>query len=233
MQFVATLLLVLASYLIGSIPTGYLIAKWLKGIDIRQHGSGSTGATNVLRCVGKGAGVSVFLIDALKGFLPAFAFIALEHAYIEAPVLHSDWVAVLLSLAALLGHSKSIFLNFSGGKSAATGLGTLFALDPRVGALTFAIFLTVLALSRIVSVASLTAVFSCAFLMYFLRAPMPFVIYCIVGCTYVFYLHRANLKRLIAGTEPRLGEKAKETPGNLSQETNEPPPLADAGSKKV
>jgi glycerol-3-phosphate acyltransferase PlsY len=233
MQFATTLLLVFASYLIGSIPTGYLIAKWLKGIDIRQHGSGSTGATNVLRCVGKGAGISVFLIDALKGFVPAFALIAFNQANVEAPLINSDWVAVLLSLAALLGHSKSIFLNLSGGKSAATGLGTLFALDPRVGALTFAIFLVVLALSRIVSVASLSAVFCCAFLMYFLKAPIPFVIYCILGCVYVFYLHRANLKRLLAGTEPRLGEKAKEASGNLSAPPKEPPPFVDAGGKKL
>ena len=139
----------------------------------------------------------------------------------------------MLSLAALIGHSRSIFLNFGGGKSAATGLGTLFALDPRVGALTFVIFLMVLALGRIVSVASLSAVFSCAFLMYFLKAPMPFVIYCVIGCLYVFYLHRANIKRLIAGTEPRLGEKAKEAPSPLSEKQSESPPLADPGGKKV
>ena len=204
-------------YLIGSIPTGYWLAKRLKGIDIRTVGSGSTGATNVYRCVGKTAGVSVFLIDFLKGYLPVIIAEELLTAQIK-PIQGCCYVAtidnyhilpVLTAAVALIGHSRSIFLGFKGGKSAATGLGTLFALDFRVGLFTFLTWMIVLYIGKMVSVASILATAMCIPLMMFFRPIPSYIIYCILGFIYVTIRHKANIDRILAGTEPKIGGKSK------------------------
>jgi acyl phosphate:glycerol-3-phosphate acyltransferase len=208
--------LLLAAYLLGSIPTGYLLGRWLKGIDIRDHGSGSTGATNVLRVVGKGAGATVLAVDMLKG---AMAIIVTQLAYqsnsplltwapVEVnPTQWFSWIAVLGGLAVVLGHSKSIWLKFSGGKSVATGLGLLLALNWQVGLLAFGIFAVVLALSRIVSLSSILSVSAVPVLMILLHQPLAYVLLGLVGGSYVVVRHRSNIQRLWAGTEPRLGQQ--------------------------
>ena len=122
-------LLLAMAYLLGSIPTGYLVAKLLKGIDIREHGSGNTGATNVLRVVGKPAGISVLIIDLLKGVAAIMGtrwLYPLSQSNPSASTL--AWLVTLSGLLAILGHSRSIWLGFTGGKSAATGLGVILAL---------------------------------------------------------------------------------------------------------
>jgi acyl phosphate:glycerol-3-phosphate acyltransferase len=205
-------LLVFSSYLIGSIPTGYWLAKIVKGIDIRQHGSGSTGATNVWRCVGKAAGVSVFLIDVLKGALPVGIAVALNSNSEYAALDRNQLLPLVVALTALVGHSKSIFLNFQGGKSAATGLGTLFALNPTVGFVTFVSWLSMVYAFRLVSLASIVATAICGIYMAFAGAPTSYVAYCILGFIYVTYRHKANVQRLLNGTEPRLGS----TPADLT-----------------
>ena len=120
---VVSLGLILIAYLFGSIPTGYLAGRILKGIDIRECGSGSTGATNVLRNVGKGAAIAVLIVDLSKGVMAVYA---VKLAYLYLPNLlfvgGQDWLIVVASLLAIIGHSKSVWLNFSGGKSAAIGL---------------------------------------------------------------------------------------------------------------
>jgi len=210
MNFVYTALLFLFSYACGSIPTGYWLVKVLKGIDIREVGSGSTGATNVLRTAGKAAALSVFIIDILKGALPVVVAIWLEN---NTTLLMSDphgILPVVLATAALVGHSRSIFLNFQGGKSAATGLGTLFALDWRVGLLTLITFVSIVALGRIVSLGSLLAVLASIFYMLLLKDPKAYAAYCVVGLAYITYRHKSNIQRLLKGTEPKLGDKPKE-----------------------
>jgi acyl phosphate:glycerol-3-phosphate acyltransferase len=208
--------LLFAAYLLGSIPTGYLLGRSLKGIDIRDYGSGSTGATNVLRVVGKGAGATVLAIDMLKG---AAAIALVKIAYQSGSILLSwappeidstqwfAWVAVLGGLAVVLGHSKSLWLNFSGGKSVATGLGLLLALNWQVGLLAFAVFGAVFALSRIVSLSSIVSVASVSVLMVVLHQPLAYVLLGLVGGSYVVIRHRTNIQRLWAGTEPRLGHQ--------------------------
>ncbi|MGB5973248.1 MAG: glycerol-3-phosphate acyltransferase, partial [Nodosilinea sp.] len=156
MAVLAIVLVVVAAYLLGSIPTGYLTARWAKGIDIRQYGSGTTGATNVLRTVGKGAAIAVLLIDLLKGLLAVLLVAALWPQIIAlAPdrVLAAQWqpwVAMLAGLTALIGHSKSVWINFTGGKSAASGLGVLLGLAWPVALGAAAAFGLTLAFSRIV-----------------------------------------------------------------------------------
>jgi glycerol-3-phosphate acyltransferase PlsY len=209
MNVVVMLALICGAYLVGSIPTGYWLVKAVKGIDIRKFGSGSTGATNVWRCVGRGAGISVFAIDLLKGILPVVIAIQSEAALaLPGPL---GLFPVLMAAAALVGHSRSIFLGFQGGKSAATGLGTLLALNPFVGIYTFSTWLVVVLIGRIVSVASILAVFSCIFYMALLKAPMPYVAYCVAGFVYVTSRHKDNIKRLLNGTEPRIGQKSAST----------------------
>ncbi|OLP19224.1 acyl-phosphate glycerol 3-phosphate acyltransferase [Leptolyngbya sp. 'hensonii'] len=208
--------LLLVTYLLGSFPSGYLAGKLLQGIDIREHGSGSTGATNVLRTLGKGPAIVVLAIDILKGSL-AVALVYLAYSLPTftqtappsvIPVNWLPWLAVLSGLSALLGHSKSIWLNFTGGKSVATGLGVLLTLDWQVGLATLAVFGLVIALSRIVSMSSIAAAIAVAILMLITARPLPYQLFAMVGGAYVIWRHRTNIQRLIAGTEPKLGQKA-------------------------
>jgi glycerol-3-phosphate acyltransferase PlsY len=214
---VSALLFVLFGFIAGGVPTGYWTARILKGIDIRQHGSGSTGATNVWRCVGKGPGIFVFVVDLLKGYVPT----ALAH-YLSHGACAIEWsfapnvVPMLVALAALIGHSKSIFLGFQGGKSAATGLGTLFGLQPVGAALTFAVWWLVVLTTKYVSLASVIGVFTCGIWFALLGAPPPYVIYCVLGFLYVTYRHKANLKRLLNGTEPKFGDRPKDPPADVA-----------------
>lgn len=215
---VAAVLFILTGYLLGALPFGYWTGKILKGIDVREHGSGSTGATNVYRCVGKGAGAFVFVADILKGTFAVFLAMYFEQrngfAFLgnESPL-----IPMLVAMAALIGHSYSVFLNFSGGKSAAVGLGTLFAMNPLGGLLTMITFFTMSWLTKIVSIGSLSAVFMCGVYFYLLHSPKEYVAYCIFGFLYVTYRHKANLKRLMNGTEPKIGQKPKELQAKETQ----------------
>ncbi len=201
------------AYLLGSFPTGYLAGKLLQGIDIREHGSGSTGATNVLRILGKVPGSIVLLIDALKG---ASAVTITNSIFTSNlfPTLPIGWQAYLLPLAAtgaILGHSKSIWLNFGGGKSVATGVGVLLAMSWQVGLATIAVFGISIAISRIVSISSIAGAISVTVWMLLFNQPLPSVIFAIVGGIYVTWRHSANIQRIIAGTEPKLGQKLEST----------------------
>jgi glycerol-3-phosphate acyltransferase PlsY len=192
------------------------MGKGLKGIDIRTQGSGSTGATNVLRTLGKGPGIIVLLVDVLKG---AVAVALVQFAYRTSflnwapPTISPEqwlpWITILSGLAAVLGHSRSIWLNFSGGKSVATGLGLLLMLNWQVGLAAFGIFGMVLAFTRIVSISSVIAALATPLLMFSLRQPLAYIIFGLIAGLYVVIRHRANLHRLMAGTEPRLGQPSK------------------------
>lgn len=203
----------LAAYLCGSLPTGYIAGKLLKGIDIREHGSGSTGATNVLRTLGKVPGASVLIIDALKGVV-AISLVDAIGRYQLFPTLPEAWQAYLVPLAAIgaiLGHSKSVWLNFSGGKSVATGVGVLLAMSWQVGLATLAVFGIAIAITRIVSISSIAGAISVTAWMLVFARPLPSLIFAIVGGIYVVWLHRKNIQRLLAGTEPKLGQKLEST----------------------
>lgn len=178
-SFLLCLLLFLVAYLLGSIPTGYLIARWLKGIDIRQYGSGSTGATNVLRNLGKWPALVVFVVDVMKGVLAVLAVRLLYRFYPESiPSSWQDWLTVTCALLAVVGHSKSIWLNFTGGKSVATGFGILLSINPLLGLGSFSVFLVVVAISRIVSLSSIAAAIAVNILTWIV-IPSPLCNFCL------------------------------------------------------
>ncbi len=204
------------AYLFGSTPTGYLAGKLLKGVDIREHGSKSTGATNVLRTLGKWPALVVLLVDVLKG-VGAIVFARWFYRWFYTlpsvtPPTALDlqtwipWAVCLAGLAALFGHSCSIWLNFTGGKSVATGLGVLLAMSWPVGLGAAAAFGVVLAIFRIVSLSSIVAALTAIALVCGLEQPLSYRLLVIAGGIYVIVRHRANVQRLLAGTEPRLGQ---------------------------
>ena len=229
----AVLLICVFSYFLGAIPTGYCIGKWVKGIDIREVGSRSTGATNVARSVGFAWGVFVMVFDMLKGAVPVLLAIAVcdpqGHQSIPLPdclsltagtdlpkwqVECARWYVLpfFAALIALIAHSKSIFLGFQGGKSAATGLGALAAMSPLAGLCMFTVFVVTILVGRYVSLGSIAAAAVGPFFMHlFTHGDKPsFVIFNIVGSSYVIIRHKTNIQRLLKGTERKIGEKAEE-----------------------
>jgi glycerol-3-phosphate acyltransferase PlsY len=194
------LLTAIIAYFIGSIPTGYLFGR-ARGIDIRSAGSGNIGATNVFRTLGKVAGISVLIIDAAKGFVPArFLLIG---ATPEDRELHS----MLAGLFAILGHNYTCWLRFKGGKGIATTGGALVALVPMALAITLGAWLIVLAVSRYVSLASIVAAAVLPFAVWALGRSGKMLALCTGLGLLAIYKHKSNIKRLIAGTEHRVGEK--------------------------
>jgi len=203
-------------YLLGSTPTGYLAGKLLKGVDIREHGSGSTGATNALRTLGKWPFVVVLLVDTLKG-VGAIVFVRWFYPwlYAQPTVAHptgldlqlwTPWAVCMAGLAVLLGHSRSIWLNFTGGKSVAAGLGVLLALAWPVGLGALTVFGVAVAIFRMVSLGSILAALTAIALIFALEQQLPYRLLVAAGGAYVIMRHRANIQRLLTGTEPRLGQ---------------------------
>jgi glycerol-3-phosphate acyltransferase PlsY len=206
------------AYLFGSTPSGYLAGKLLRGIDIREHGSRSTGATNVLRTLGKWPALVVLLVDVLKG-VGAVVFARWFYPWLSTvssgtpptaldPQSLEPWAVCLAGLAVLLGHGRSVWLNFTGGKSVATGLGVLLAMSWPVGLGAVAVFGVALAAFRIVSLSSMLAALTAIALVCGLEQPLPYRLLVIAGGIYVIARHRTNIRRLLAGTEPRLGKVA-------------------------
>ncbi|MFH7244475.1 MAG: glycerol-3-phosphate 1-O-acyltransferase PlsY [Spirulina sp.] len=211
------------AYLLGSFPTGYLLVKALKGMDIRDYGSGGTGATNVLRTVGKGPALAVFVVDLLKGsvavWLAQWLFpVLLARLGGDGWVLAQPWVDMLAGLMALLGHSRSVWLGFTGGKSVASGLGVLLAMAWPVALGALGVFGLTLGISRIVSLGSMLAAVAAVILMVVTGQPLAYTLLSLVGGGYVILRHRGNIQRLLAGTEPRIGQPVA-TPNTGSPES--------------
>ena len=199
-MLLSSLLLLALGYLLGSMPNGYLAGRWLKDIDLRQCGSGSTGATNVLRNVGKGPALVVFLLDVGKGALAVL---------LAKSFGLNDWVQVLAGLAALAGHIWPVWLGWKGGKAVATGLGMFLGLAWPVGLACFGLFMAVISISRIVSLSSVVAAIGLPVLMLISGGSSAYLVVSLVASLMVLWRHRSNIERLIAGTEPRIGAKAR------------------------
>ena len=192
--------ILLVSYFLGSFPSGFLYAKNLKGIDLRYVGSGSTGATNVLRNIGKWPALFVFIIDVLKGF------IAVKIAYF---FLSENIFQVLAGLFAITGHIWPIWLKGRGGKAVATGLGMFFALSWEVGLASFGTFLIVISLTKIVSLSSIAAslLLPIYMLIYIGTFNHPFTIISFIVAIIVIWKHRSNINRILIGKESKISKK--------------------------
>lgn len=191
-----------AAYLVGGIPTGLLVGRLFRGIDVREHGSGNLGATNVARVAGKVPGILVLVIDAAKGWLPVTLLYSL---WPVSGMSAAPKIQILLGLLAVAGHIWNPFLQFRGGKGVATSLGVLLGLDPRVAVGVFLIWLAVALTTRYVSAASVSAAMAAPFLMAFLGLPTSWILGGIGISMAVVARHRENLLRLLQGEEHRFG----------------------------
>jgi glycerol-3-phosphate acyltransferase PlsY len=198
-KMIEVVIAVIGAYLIGSIPTGYIIVKLFTGQDIRTIGSGSTGATNVKRVMGKKWFFIVMFLDAFKGALPVILAKIFATAFVSIGL-----IPVLCAISAILGHSKSIFLKFTGGKSVASGVGTILALNWMVGLMVAITWAIVTYISKYVSLGSIIALSVSPILMYLCKEPAAYIAYCVLGAIYIVYLHRTNIVRLLKGEESKV-----------------------------
>jgi glycerol-3-phosphate acyltransferase PlsY len=191
-------LFAVASYLVGSIPTGYLLVRAADRRDIRQLGSQSTGATNVLRVKGLRYAIPVMIVDVLKGFLPAF---------LGLRFFHDPFLAALAGFLAVLGHCFPFSIGFRGGKGVATSAGafTALAFPPTLASL--AVFILTIAVSRFVSLGSILAAVSFPFFVLLFRGPKTVFFWSLAIGALVIFKHKDNIRRLLGGTERRLGAK--------------------------
>jgi acyl phosphate:glycerol-3-phosphate acyltransferase len=205
-------LLVIASYLLGSIPTGYLLVRLFRNEDIRSVGSGNIGATNVLRSGGKGLGAATFLLDAMKGAAavllaswigPQFASVGISTRTVEA----------IAAVVAVLGHMFPVWLHFRGGKGVATGFGVFCVAAPWAALAAISVFFIVLFMSRYVSLASILGAASFPFFAVFLvhgEKPPLYIAAEVIVAGLIILKHHANIRRLITGTESRFGSRQQE-----------------------
>ncbi len=198
------IIVIILSYLLGSIPTGLLVGKALGGIDIRRYGSGNIGATNTLRVLGPKASAIVLIADFAKGALPVM---------LVALLTDNEVYKILAALGALVGHNWSIYMGFQGGRGVATGVGGLIVVSPILGAINVGSGLAVIIASRYVSLGAIVGgsliIFVTALLFSIGAVSVQRFLYVVVGATMILFKHRANLERLLKGQEHRLGDSAQ------------------------
>ena len=192
------LAVIVISYLVGAIPTGLIVVRLLTGEDIRRHGSGNIGTVNVLRVAGAGTAAVVLVVDILKGLLPVL---------FAAAMTSSAWTVVLAGLAAIAGHNWSVFLKFQGGKGIATSFGVLFGLSWPAAAVAAAVWILTVAITRYSSLGSLLGVVSVPITLWRLHQPEEYVYFGIIAALLAVYRHRANIQRLVAGTELHITDR--------------------------
>ncbi len=192
------LAVIIVGYLIGAIPTGLIVVRLLTGEDIRRHGSGNIGTVNVLRVAGTGTAVVVLAVDILKGMVPVMLAVRMGLP---------SWTVVAGGLAAIAGHNWSVFLKFQGGKGIATSFGALLALSWPAAAVAGAVWVVVVAITRYSSLGSLLAVVSVPLSLRWLRQPDAYVYFGIIAALFAVYRHRANIQRLVTGTELHITDR--------------------------
>ncbi len=198
---------VLLAYVLGSIPSAVLVGKYFYGIDVRQHGSGNAGATNVLRTIGKKAGISVLFMDMLKGF------VAVNLSWLtEYSPASDEWLGIraMLAVASILGHIFPLFAQFRGGKGVATMTGTLLALNPAAAVIAIIFFSLVLSFTKYVSLSSIaTALMLPVIFGAWFGAGTELSLYSFTVAAIILITHRKNIKRLLKGEETKFGLSAK------------------------
>ncbi|HKX17756.1 MAG TPA: glycerol-3-phosphate 1-O-acyltransferase PlsY [bacterium] len=190
--------LIVLGYFIGALPTGLILVRVLRGEDIRKYGSGNIGAANVLRVAGPGVAAAVLFVDVLKGLVPVL--IALRGGL-------APWAVAAAGLAAIAGHNWSVFLGFRGGKGIATSFGVLAGLSLQAALVAAVVWIIVVAITRFSSLGSLVAVVSVPISLWRLRTPPEDVAFGIIASLFAIYRHRANIQRLVAGTELRITDR--------------------------
>jgi glycerol-3-phosphate acyltransferase PlsY len=199
----------ITAYLLGSIPTGYLVAK-AKGIDIRAVGSGNIGATNVFRILGKPAGILVLLIDGLKGFAACSWAVDLIWRRWGGEAVDIEYLRITAGLAVVLGHNYTCWLHFKGGKGIATSGGALAALVPWALIIILIIFIVVFAVSRFVSLGSIAAAAALPIASWLTGSSLTMIVVTTLMSILAIYKHKANIQRLMNGTENRVGARKQE-----------------------
>lgn len=204
-------IMILASYLLGSIPTSIIASKIIKGIDIREHGSGNAGATNVFRVMGWKMGLSVLIIDMAKGYIPTILFYKLGMKGVDWPIIN---LQILAGLSAIFGHIWTVFAGFKGGKGVGTGAGMLIGLTPFAVIIGIIAFIIVVSISRFVSLGSIIAsvfVPMTVLIQYQSQEtfPIQLFIFSLFVPVLIIYTHRKNIQRLLKGEESKiqLGKK--------------------------
>lgn len=187
------------SYLFGSIPTAFLIGKWVKNIDIRNYGSGNIGATNVFRTIGKKYGIIVLMLDMIKGFIPVFIASKMDLPF-------KNYILILVGVFAVIGHIWTIFLNFKGGKGVATSAGIFLCLVPLVILIDLVIFVLIVYLTHYVSAGSIIAAAMLPVLIYFVSIPyQPLLFYIsLILSLIVIIKHKSNIIRILNKTENKF-----------------------------
>lgn len=208
MEIVIIAASVLAAYLIGSLPTSYIIARSVKGIDIRTAGSGNAGATNVLRTVGRLPAVITLAIDVVKGVIPVTLLVALTYPAV-ANTVRKDLYVGIMALAVVSGHIWPVFLKFRGGKGVATTLGVAIAVTPLALIPSFLVWLTVFMASKYVSLASIVALLTFPVAVTLISYSFYTVVFAVIICAIGIYKHKDNVTRLLKGEEHKtvLGKK--------------------------
>ena len=200
MNFTHSLVLILLAYLFGSLPIGLLVGRMVKGIDVRDYGSGNIGASNVWRIMGPLWGTAVFLFDFCKGYFPTVLTTRMHGI--------TPWLPVVVGLAAIMGHNFSPFLRFKGGKGVATSLGVVFGLSPLAATVGFVIWGLCLFATRYISVSSMIAAVVTSGVLIFLHPDLPHILFAVLVSLFVILKHRPNIARLQAGTEPKVRARA-------------------------
>ena len=210
-EVISYIVTVCVAYLLGSIPTGYLVAR-SRGVDIRTVGSGNIGATNVFRILGKPAGIFVLLVDALKGFVSCAVVGPLVYRILVGPLPEAspthDYLKIIGAFLSILGHNYTCWLKFKGGKGIATSAGAVLALLPIAFAVALGTWIVLFVTTRYVSVASIGAAFVLPFATWLIaRGSLRMIIVAAVIGALAIYKHRSNIQRLMNGTENRFGKK--------------------------
>ena len=209
-------LIIVIGYLLGSVPFGLIITKLVKGIDIREFGSGNIGFTNVLRTVGVKAGAATLVLDITKGAIPVLiggAIIGDNTAAIGSFTFDDQGGQVIGAVAAIIGHNWSVYLKFGGGKGVDTSLGGILAMSPLAGVICFVIGVGTMATSRYVSLGSIVGGCSSIIVLGIMvtvdRAPVEYLIYAVIVAVLIIFRHRGNIRNLCSGTEHKIGQRGE------------------------
>ncbi|MBN1155160.1 glycerol-3-phosphate 1-O-acyltransferase PlsY [candidate division KSB1 bacterium] len=209
---ISLLIIMISSYLLGSVPWSIIFSKATRGIDIREYGSGNAGATNVFRVLGWKTGIVVLILDVLKGFVAAYY---ISQIRIDPIPLHGQTIQIIAGFMAVVGHIWTLFANFKGGKGVGAGAGMLLALNPTAALICLIIFGIVLFLTKIVSVSSMAAALSFPIVLIMFKFYTNHIVTNVLIYLSVFisllilFTHRSNIKRLLAGNENKITDKKK------------------------